>query len=72
MLVKSAGATPIVMLTGRRGALDVALFIGSGKAQEVADAVLVDAQLDIVIFNHVLSPVQQRNLEQLLKVRVLD
>ncbi|MGS0742559.1 GTPase HflX [Glaciimonas sp. GG7] len=71
LLAKSAGAVPILTLTGKRGSPDAALFVGSGKAQEVADAVL-DEQLDIVIFNHALSPAQQRNLEQILKVRVLD
>ena len=71
LLAKSAGAVPIVTITGRRGAPDAALFVGSGKAQEVADAVL-DEQLEIVIFNHALSPAQQRNLERALKVRVLD
>ena len=71
LLAKSAGAMPIITITGRRGAPDAALFVGSGKAQEVADAVL-DEELEIVIFNHALSPAQQRNLERVLKVRVLD
>ena len=71
LLAKSAGVEPITTITGRRASPDAALFVGSGKAQEVADAV-ADLQLEIVIFNHALSPAQQRNLERLLKVRVLD
>lgn len=71
LLAKSAGAEPVTTITGRRAAPDAALFVGSGKAQEVADAV-ADLQLDIVIFNHALSPAQQRNLERVLQTRVLD
>ncbi len=71
LLVRSAGADPIVTLTGRRGSPDAALFVGSGKAEEVACAV-EENQLDIVIFNHALSPAQQRNLERHLKTRVVD
>lgn len=71
LLSKSAGAEPVVTITGKRGSPDAALFIGSGKAEEVAQAV-VGNQLDIVIFNHALSPAQQRNLERHLKTRVVD
>lgn len=71
LLSKSAGAVPVVTITGKRGSPDAALFVGSGKADEIAEAV-ADMQLDIVIFNHALSPAQQRNLERHLKVRVID
>jgi len=71
LLAKSAGAEPITTIMGKRASPDAALFVGSGKAQEIADAV-ADLQLDIVIFNHALSPAQQRNLERLLQTRVLD
>jgi len=71
LLAKSAGVEPVTTITGKRASPDAALFAGSGKVQEVADAV-ADLQLEIVIFNHALSPAQQRNLERLLKVRVLD
>lgn len=71
LLAKSAGAEPVTTITGKRASPDAALFVGSGKAEEIAEAV-ADLQLDIVIFNHALSPAQQRNLERLLKVRVLD
>lgn len=71
LLSKSAGAEPIATIIGKRASPDAALFIGSGKANEVADAIL-DHQIDLVIFNHALSPAQQRNLERHLKVRVVD
>jgi GTP-binding protein HflX len=71
LLSKSAGAEPVTTIIGKRGSPDAALFVGSGKADEIAQAVN-DNQLDIVIFNHALSPAQQRNLERHLKVRVVD
>jgi len=71
LLTKSAGAEPIVSITGRRAGPDAALFVGSGKADEIGDAV-ADLGLDLVIVNHALSPAQQRNLERHLKVRVVD
>lgn len=71
LLTRSAGAEPIATIIGRRASPDAALFIGSGKAEEVADAVAAH-HLDLVIFNHALSPAQQRNLERFLKVRVID
>jgi GTP-binding protein HflX len=71
LLSKSAGAEPVVTITGKRSSPDAALFVGSGKANEVAEAVARE-QLDIVIFNHALSPAQQRNLERHLRTRVVD
>jgi len=71
LLAKSAGAEPLASITGRRAGPDAALFVGSGKADEIGDAV-ADLGLDLVIFNHALSPAQQRNLERHLKVRVVD
>ena len=71
LLSSSAGAEPVLTIVGKRASPDPALYVGSGKAQEIAQAV-EDEQLDIVIFNHALSPAQQRNLERVLKVRVVD
>jgi GTP-binding protein HflX len=71
LLSRSAGAEPVATIIGRRASPDAALFVGSGKADEIAHAV-TDHEIDIVIFNHALSPAQQRNLERHLKVRVLD
>ncbi|MGB6053812.1 MAG: GTPase HflX [Burkholderiaceae bacterium] len=71
LLAKSAGATPVVTISGQRSAPDTALFIGSGKAQEVAQ-IAAEQQLELAIFNHALTPAQQRNLERVLKIRVVD
>lgn len=71
LLSSSAGVDPFIVITGRRSRPDASLFIGSGKAEEVAFAV-AENQIDLAIFNHVLTPAQQRNLERLLKVRVVD
>ncbi|WP_395067530.1 GTPase HflX [Paraburkholderia silvatlantica] len=71
LLAKSAGATPAVTLTGRRASPDAAMFIGSGKAEELRLACEAN-DIEIVIFNHALSPAQQRNLERALDRRVVD
>lgn len=70
-LAKSAGAEVITLLTGSRPTPDRRYFIGEGKADELK--ALVEAhQADLVIFDHQLSPAQERNLERLLQCRVLD
>ncbi|MCB5195902.1 GTPase HflX [Deefgea salmonis] len=70
-LVRSAGVHPLAVIQGKRQRPDPAYFCGSGKADEIAEAVLAhDAGL--VIFNHQLSPGQERNLESKVKCRVLD
>ncbi|WP_299977519.1 ribosome rescue GTPase HflX [uncultured Pseudoteredinibacter sp.] len=70
-LVLSAGGDPVAFLTGQRQSPTSNFFIGSGKLDELKQLVqLHGAQL--VIFNHVLSPSQERNLEQELECRVLD
>lgn len=70
-LAVSAGADVVAIVTGTRHTPDAKYFVGSGKAEEIAEVVRAhDAQL--VIFNHVLSPAQERNLERLIKCRVLD
>lgn len=70
-LVSSAGAQPVSFITGSRSQPDVSLFVGSGKAEEIRLAV-VDSEADLVIFNHALTPSQERNLEKVLQCRVLD
>lgn len=71
LLVDSAGAERLALVTGSRLKPDAKYFVGSGKAEEIAQLVQeVDA--DIVIFNHSLSPSQERNIESLVKCRVLD
>ncbi len=71
LLAQSAGAHPVVTLTGRRASPDAKMFVGSGKAEELRLACEAN-DIEIVIFNHALSPAQQRNLEQTLKIRVID
>lgn len=70
-LVDSAGADIAQVITTKRSAPDAKFFVGSGKAQEIADAVKLH-EADVVIFNHALSPGQERNLERLVECRVID
>lgn len=71
LLAGSAGAVVVARVSGRRQAPDPALFAGKGKVQEIADAIR-DHGADLAIFNHELSPGQQRNLERTLNCRVID
>lgn len=70
-LVMSCGVVPVAEVTGKRSRPDPAIFIGSGKADELAQ-IVVEHEADIVLFNHALSPGQERNLERRLQCRVLD
>ena len=71
LLAASAGLRVAGLVEGRRSRPDPALFAGSGKADEIGDAARA-AEASLVIFNHELSPVQERNLERRLQCRVLD
>lgn len=71
LLAESAGFFPVASIHGHRPAPDPALFVGSGKADEIA-AALKEHQAELVIFDHALSPIQQRNLQRLLNARVID
>ncbi len=71
LLVESAGGEVLSSVTGTRKSPSAKLFVGSGKADEVKQEVqLRDAEC--VVFNHALTPAQQRNLEEFLGVRVID
>ncbi len=70
-LVISAGGDPVAFVMGAREVPDSRTFVGSGKLQEIADAVR-EHDAHIVMFNHSLSPSQERNLEKELQCRVLD
>ncbi len=70
-LVRSAGAQPVGRVTSTRRTPDPRFFIGGGKAEHVRD-VVADTDAQIVIVDHSLSPAQERNLERLVKCRVLD
>ena len=70
-LVESAGVNRHCVVGGRRERPDPKLFVGRGKAEEIARAA-EDLNALFVVFNHDLSPAQERNLEKLLKRRVMD
>lgn len=71
LLAKTAGLSPVARITCKRRAPDAALFIGSGKADEIK---LLAAQLGAteILFDQSLSPAQQRNLERHLELPVND
>jgi GTPase len=70
-LISSAGAKVADTITGKRYKPDSATFAGSGKVEEIAAAV-VNADASLVVFNHQLSPIQIRNVEKIVGVRVID
>ena len=70
-LVLSAGGDPADFITGTRKQPSPSHFVGSGKLDEIAAAVSYH-KAQLVIFNHTLSPSQEKNLEHHLKCRVLD
>ena len=70
-LALSAGADPVVFLTGSLAHPNPKFFIGQGKIDELK--MLVDHHnAQVVIFNHALSPAQERNIEREIQSRVLD
>ena len=70
-LVLSAGGDPAAYIMGHRTAPHPRTFIGSGKLEEIRGEVNLQ-EAEVVMFNHILSPSQERNLEQELECRVLD
>ncbi len=70
-LVTSAGVKPVQIITGSRRAPHSKYYVGEGKAEEIAEAVKASGA-DVVLFNHALSPAQERNLERLCECRVVD
>ena len=71
LLAESAKVNVLQIMTTRRNVPQARYFVGSGKAEEIADAV---HQLDVsvVLVNHQLTPAQTRNLENLCQCRVID
>jgi len=70
-LAISAGADPVAVVTGSRQRPDSKYFVGSGKLDEIKN--IVDQEgAQVVLFDHALSPSQERNLEAILMCRVLD
>ncbi len=70
-LVVSAGAQPVAQVWGSRHAPDPKYFVGKGKAEDIG-ALVKTERAELVIFDHMLSPAQERNLERLFGCRVLD
>lgn len=70
-LVSSAGVEALQVITGSRKSPHPKYFVGEGKAEEIADAVKASGA-SVVLFDHSLSPAQERNLERLCECRVLD
>ena len=70
-LASSAGVGAVTVVKGRRERPDPALFAGKGKVDEIAQAV-ADTRASVTIFNHDLSPVQERNLQKRLDCPVVD
>jgi GTP-binding protein HflX len=70
-LVWSAGVEPVGVVTGTRKQPSPRLFVGTGKLEEIRDAIRAN-EADVVLFNHALRPSQERNIERELQCRVLD
>ncbi len=70
-LAHSAGADCVDIITGTRRAPESNYFVGTGKAEELRVSVAAHGA-ELAIFNHALSPAQERNLERLLQCRVVD
>jgi GTPase len=70
-LAESAGAKVVGEILQRRDRPDPATLIGAGKLEEIAGAA-ASANADVLLFDHDLSPSQQRNIEKIVKVRVID
>jgi len=70
-LAESAGAEVVDTIIARRQKPDSRTFIGKGRVEELA-AMVAAGDADLVLFNHTLSPSQERNLEQTIACRVLD
>lgn len=71
MLVSSAGVNALSVITGKRNAPHSKYFVGSGKVEEVAEAVKL-FEANVVLFNHGLTPSQEKHIEALCQCRVVD
>lgn len=71
MLAQSAGAEILDTIVAKRAKPDAALFVGSGKAEEIALSAAA-LQAELILVDHALTPAQQRNLERTLRLRVVD
>lgn len=71
LLAQTGGLTPVARLSCKRKAPDAALFVGSGKADEIRELAQMHGASE-VIFDQALSPAQQRNLERAIGLAVYD
>ncbi|MFT3814750.1 MAG: GTPase HflX [Acidovorax sp.] len=71
LLAQTAGLEPVARLACKRKAPDAALFVGSGKADEIRELAQLHGAVE-VLFDQALSPAQQRNLERHLQLPVND
>jgi len=71
LLVGSAGAQALAVVSGKRARPDPSMFAGKGKVAEIGEVLRLH-EADVVVFNHDLAPGQQRNLERTLECRVVD
>ena len=70
-LVRSAGLKVMDIVTAKRHSPDPKFFIGKGKIEEI-QSVKEATEANVIIFNHNLSPTQERNIEKVAKCRVID
>ena len=70
-LTYSAGAVPVDVMSTSKESPDPRFFVGSGKVEEIAERIR-EANVDLIVFDHPLTPAQERNLEGMLKCRVVD
>ena len=70
-LVTSAGINILDMVTTKRQAPQAKTYLGKGKMQDLCDAVKLH-QADVILFNHTLTPAQERNIEKICECRVVD
>ncbi len=70
-LVRSAGGDIVDLVRGSRSSPHAKFFVGTGKLEEISEIVKRESA-QLIIFNHNLSPSQERNLEAHLQCRVLD
>ena len=71
LLARSGGVDVRAVVKGRRDRPDSALYAGKGKVEEIG-RIQQETGASVVIFNHALSPIQERNLERQLSCRVID
>lgn len=71
LLAESAGGLVVAEVFGRRQSPDPKTYAGKGKVEEIG-MIVAAGEADLIIFNHELSPAQERNLERVLKCRVID